>query len=247
MKKPVYIGTSGYTYAHWQGIFYPRDTPQTEWLDFYARYFNAVELNVTFYRILPEQTFKNWYNQTPQAFRFIIKGSRFITHIKKLKDVQESLEVFFKPAAGLKEKLLGVLWQFPPLFQYDLSRLNEFIQLLKKNYGNYLHSFEFRNDSWFNRETFLCLRKNNINLCIADAPHAPGAEEITSSFVYLRFHGGKTLYQSEYSQQELSAWTKKIQAWSKDTDIVFAFFNNDSQGHAVKNALILKKKLYENI
>jgi uncharacterized protein YecE (DUF72 family) len=243
MKKEILIGTSGYTYQHWRKVFYPGDLKPNKWLEFYTQHFNTVELNVTFYRLPSKKVFRGWHNKTPRNFKFVIKGSRFITHIKRLKDPKEPLKIFFENAAGLEDKLLCVLWQLPPSSKCDLQRLENFVKILKKNYSHCLHSFEFRNQSWFNKEVFSLLKNNDMNLCIADSPDFPAHEIITSSFLYLRFHGGKILYGSRYSTKELKSWAEKAKTWLKKTNFLLAFFNNDAHGFAIKNALKFKELL----
>ena len=228
-------------------MFYPVNLPQNKWLEFYAQHFGCVELNVTFYRLPKKVTFRNWYKRTPKEFKFVAKGSRFITHVKRLKECQESLKIFFDGAYKLKEKLACVLWQFPPSLKYDYVRLESFIKSLKNNYKYCLHSFEFRNASWFNGNTYSLLKNSNFNLCIADSLNFPSQEVITSSFLYLRFHGGKILYGSNYSKKELNLWVNKLKKWSKNTKSLFAFFNNDACGFAVKNALQFKEILNEKL
>ena len=242
MTKKIYVGTSGYNYAHWINKFYPKDIPQKMRLEFYTQHFNSVELNVTFYRLPKDTVFQNWYKRTPSDFRFVIKGSRFITHIKRLKDVGEPLKLFMQRAAHLKNKLTCVLWQTPPNLSYDASRIKSFIKHLKK-WPRYLYSFEFRNESWFNEELYDMLKGNNINLCTADSPSYPYKEILTSNFIYLRFHGEKKLYGSKYSPSELKKWEGKSAMWMKDRNILFAFFNNDAYGFAVENALYFQKLL----
>ena len=234
-----FIGTSGYSYRHWQeGVFYPLQWPKNKLLEYYCRHFNSVELNVTFYRLPNQSVFKNWYRKTPKSFRFVIKGSRFITHIKKLKETRNSLEMFFEAACNLKDKLICVLWQLPPSLKADLDKLQNFTKEIKQNKiaKKILHSIEFRHESWFNDQTYEIMKKNNLNLCIADSPSWPCKEVITSDFLYLRFHGGRILYGSEYSEEELQLWSRKAKEWTKTIPILFAFFNNDGYGFAVKNA-----------
>lgn len=244
MKK--LIGTSGYSYQHWQeGVFYPKAWPKNKLLEYYCQHFNAVELNVTFYRLPNSSVFKGWARKSPEDFTFVIKGPRFITHIKRLKDVKNPLEMFFKESSNLGNKLSCVLWQLPASFKFDIEKLKNFIEELKKNETaqKMFQSMEFRHDSWFNDKTYKLLEENKINLCIADSPRWPAAEIITSDFLYLRFHGGQTLYGSEYSEEELKRWAKKAKAWLKKTNCLFAFFNNDAQGFAVKNAKRFRKLL----
>ena len=239
-----FIGTSGYSYEHWQnGVFYPKHWPRNKLLEYYCQHFNCVELNITFYRLPNQSVFKGWYRKTPGNFRFVVKGSRFITHVKKLKEIKNPVSIFFKAACHLKDKLSCVLWQLPPFMKCDCRRLSDFIKELKRNKigRKTLHSMEFRHKTWFQEETYVILKKNNINLCIADSPRWPCEEIVTSDFLYLRFHGGKTLYGSEYSQDELMQWSQKARNLSKRKRLLFAFFNNDAFGFAVKNALVFKE------
>ncbi len=250
----LFIGTSGWNYSHWQGVFYPPNLNQGKWLEHYTKFFNSVELNVTFYRLVQKKTFQNWYKRTPRDFYFVAKGSRFITHIKKLKDIQDSLRLFIENIAGLKEKLAAILWQLPPSFsrpeikfsggippaagKKDLSRLEPFLKLLNKH--KIRQVFEFRNESWFNQEVYALLKKYNACLCIAHSNRFPCIKEVTADFLYLRFHG-ESLYSSNYSDKELKEWANFAKQF-KQKDI-FAFFNNDAYGYAVENALKFRELL----
>jgi len=234
------IGTSGWDYPHWgEGVFYPEGLTQKKWLEYYADFFNCVELNVTFYRLVRKETFENWDKRTPQDFSFVAKGSRFITHIKRIKGVKGPLDLFIANALNLRQKLAAVLWQFPPGFKKDIKRLEDFLRLLKKT--KIRQVLEFRNETWFNQEVFALLKDYNSGLCIAHSGRFPYAEEVTADFLYLRFHGGASLYSSNYSDKELKEWADFASQY-KDKDI-FAFFNNDAHGYAVKNALRVKELL----
>jgi len=246
MEKKIFIGTSGYNYQHWKNIFYPKNLTPQKWLEFYTQHFNSVELNVTFYRLPQSTAFSSWYKRSPTSFRFVIKGSRFITHIKRLKECQKPLKLFFKRASNLKEKLVCILWQLPPSLKCDLTRLEKFIKLLK-GWPQYMYSFEFRNQTWFNGNTYQLFENNNINLCIANSPSFPCYEVITSNFLYLRFHGGKILYGSEYSSKELRKWGQKTRKWLKNSPTLFAFFNNDAYGFAIKDALTFRELISERV
>lgn len=235
----LYIGTSGWNYAHWQAVFYPEGLSQNKRLEYYTQFFNSVELNVTFYRLVRKQIFENWYKRTPKGFYFVAKGSRFITHIKRLKDCRKPLKLFLDNVLGLKEKLICILWQLPPRFKRDLGRLEAFLELLK--HLKTRQAFEFRNETWFDKETYALLKKYNVCLCIAHSPDFPCIKELTADFLYLRFHGGASLYASNYSDKELKEWANFAKK-SKAKEIL-AFFNNDAYGYAVKNASTFKKLL----
>ena len=240
----TYIGTSGYNYSHWSnGVFYPEGLTQNKWLEYYCQFFNSVELNVSFYRLPSKKTFQNWYKRTPKDFYFVVKGSRFITHVKKLKDCKEPLKMFLENASGLKERLVCILWQLPPGLKKDLKRLEDFLKLLKKSVNNIRQAIEFRNKSWFDRENYDLLKRYNTCLCFAHSDRWPCVKEITSDFLYLRFHGGEILYGSNYSESQLKEWADF--ALSTTINRIFAFFNNDAHGFAVKNALKLKELLKE--
>ncbi|NOZ64770.1 MAG: DUF72 domain-containing protein [Caldiserica bacterium] len=238
------IGTSGYSYSHWKDVFYPATLPASRWLEYYGKFFDTVELNVTFYRQVKKEVFASWYKRTPDNFLFALKGPRVITHLKRLKDCEDSLKIFFENALPLKEKMGVVLWQLPPSLEKDIILLEEFCRTLKEeDYGRYLHAFEFRHNSWFREKTYEVLKKFSAALCIAHSRRWPLEEVVTADFVYLRFHGGTVLYGSEYSDKELGIWAKKIRNWIGGQKKVFAYFNNDYQGFAVKNALRLKEIL----
>lgn len=247
VSVPIFlIGTSGYSYNHWwDGVFYPIDVKPGKWLEYYAKYFNSVELNVSFYRLPKKETFEGWRRRTPKDFRFVAKGSRFITHIKKLKDIEEPLEIFFENASGLEKKLAMVLWQLPPGMRVDIKKLEKFCKSLKK-YKKIRQAFEFRNISWFCEEVYEILHKHNFSLCIAHSGRWPVVEELTADFVYLRFHGGgDVLYSSNYTEKELKDWATKVKKWLKEGRDIYAYFNNDAYGYAVKNALRLKELIEE--
>ena len=236
----VYVGTSGWSYLHWKGVFYPKGLTQGKWLDHYIKFFNCVELNVTFYRLVKEKTFLNWRQKTPDDFYFVAKGSRFITHIKRLKGINESLNLFLNNARGLKQKLAMVLWQLPPSFKKDIKLLISFFKLLKKTHLR--HTFEFRNDTWFDKEVYKLFKEYNFCFCIAHSPRFPSQRVVTADFLYLRFHGGESLYSSNYSDRELKDWARFARRFKKEKDI-FSFFNNDAHGFAVKNALKFRELL----
>jgi len=240
-KAKIYIGTSGYQYYHWRGLFYPENLISYKWLEYYAKFFKTVELNVTFYRLPPESAFKGWSRRTPKDFIFVLKGSRFITHVKKLNNIREATKLFFDRAKLLKEKLGIVLWQLPPGWKVNADRLEKFLKFVSKD--KIRQAFEFRNETWFCSEVYKLLKKYRAGLVIADSPYYPKIEKITANFVYLRFHGGRVLYGSEYSKKELTEWAKKIKKWLRRGLDVYVYFNNDANAYAVKNARELVKLL----
>ncbi|MCX8116799.1 MAG: DUF72 domain-containing protein [Desulfobacterota bacterium] len=240
----ILIGTSGYNYPHWwNGVFYPSDLPQRQWLEFYARSFPTVELNVTFYRLPKREVFEGWYKRTPKGFTFAVKGSRFITHVQRLKECREPLTLFFDQASPLKEKMGVLLWQLPPRFPFEKERLEAFCGLLSTLPGSksIRHAFEFRDESWLCEECFRMLETFRFGCCISHGSRLPYTERVTADFVYLRLHGGEVLYGSNYSDGELKEWARKIKGWVGKKGDAFVYFNNDAHGFAVKNALSLQR------
>jgi uncharacterized protein YecE (DUF72 family) len=228
-------GTSGYVYQHWKDVFYPPEVKPPHWLEYYAEHFDAVELNVTYYNLPKRETFEHWRERTPDAFRFAIKGSRLITHYHRLHDVDDAVAEFFKHAAGLGDKLDVVLWQLPPRMHADPERLDAFCALATR-VSTVRHAFEFRDAAWFAPEVYAVLRRHGCALCVADSPTLRTPEEITAGFTYLRFHGGRVLYGSEYSAEELEHWARRTRTWLRRGIDVYAFFNNDAHGFAVSDA-----------
>jgi uncharacterized protein YecE (DUF72 family) len=239
----LYIGTSGYTYKDWRGIFYPKDVPQKAWLSYYAERYNTVEINATFYRSFPQSVFDRWYTSTPAAFRFTLKGPKLITHEKKLHDIEGELQQFVQSAAGLKDKLAVMLWQFPPGARAEklCEPLKAFLPLLPKNTQQV---FEFRHTSWFTDETYDLLNQYHAGFVINDSNRWPAREVVTGGCMYVRFHGPATLYASLYSIEALGAWVSKIRPRLLQND-VYAYFNNDYGGRALQNASELRALLVE--
>lgn len=234
----IHIGTSGWTYPHWRGVFYPENLPQSRWLAFYSEHFDTLELNASFYRQPARQTFENWKDKTPEAFLWSVKANRYITHIKKLREPADSLNRFYEAAFGLGEKLGVVLFQLPPSLRFNEDIFRAFLDLQPENQKV---AFEFRNPSWLNDGVYELLRRKKAAFCISDtAGRFPYAEAVTADFVYIRLHGSKILYGSSYSDEELKTWAEKIKGWKRDA---FVYFDNDYEGYAVQNALRLKEIL----
>ncbi len=238
---PAYfIGTSGWHYEHWRGNFYPSGLAKAKWLEFYASHFNTVELNNSFYRLPSEQAFTRWYRSSPPGFIFAVKVSRFITHIKRLREVDEPLQNFLARAGFLREKLGPLLYQLPPDMKRNEYVLEAFLRTLPQGYQ---HVFEFRNESWLSSETMALLKRYNVALCVFDMPGFTCPVAVTSNFAYFRFHGSTGLYWSCYRDEELRTWATKIAEASKDLRVVYIFFNNDVEAYAVRNALTLARFL----
>jgi len=235
-----YIGTSGWVYPHWRGTFYPHDLPQSKWLSFYTQHFSTVELNNTFYHLPKEKTFDNWHTRVPDGFRYAVKASRFITHIKRLNDVAEPLQTFLDRACRLKEKLGPILYQLPPGMHRNDERLESFLSLLPRSIS---HAIEFRHESWLNDQVFDILRRHNTGLCVFDMPGFQCPLLATADFAYLRFHGSSRLYNSCYSDDEMENWARRIAEAAQRLDAVYIYFNNDAEGFAIRNAQTLREKL----
>jgi uncharacterized protein YecE (DUF72 family) len=236
------IGCSGWNYQHWRnGVFYPPRLPPRRWLEFYAERFDTVEVNATFYRLPRPSAVANWVALSPPSFLFTIKMSRYVTHVKRLRELGPSLKRFYSTLAPLvgTPKLGPVLWQFPRQFKRDEERLLSALEQLPEG----RHAFEFRDASWFVPETYALLRLHGAALVIGDHPDRPfQAHELTADWTFLRFHYGRRGRGGNYSERELDEWAERIEGWRRGAD-VHAYFNNDWEGYAIANALGLKKRL----
>jgi len=232
------IGTSGWSYSHWKEIFYPPHIIESKWLCFYSEHFDTVEVNATFYRIPNPKIFNNWYQKTPNNFIWAVKGSKFITHTRRLKDSKEPLLKLYTAVERLKEKLGIILFQLPPSLSFDRGLFLSFCENLDNAHQ---HAIEIRHPSWIDTLVFEILKEYNIAFCLSDtAGRYPYHEVITADFIYVRLHGSKKLYVSEYSEDELQDWAKKIRNWGMPT---YIYFDNDAKGFAIKNAKRLKEIL----
>jgi uncharacterized protein YecE (DUF72 family) len=238
----LYVGTSGYAYSHWEGIFYPGNLPKTKKLEYYCQHFDTVELNNTFYRLPGEKVFESWCKRTPKNFIFAVKVSRFITHVKKLVDCQEPWKIFLKRALILKEKLGPLLFQLPPFLKAEPKKLEDFGEMILKESSKGLRfAFEFRNESWCNEKIYQLLKKFNFAWVVVDSPEWPKVYRVTADFVYVRMHGSKILFGSKYTKRELEDLAKRIKKWKKQNLDVYCYFNNDAYGYAVEDATELLK------
>ena len=238
----LFIGTSGFYYSQWIGKFYPNNIPKTEWLTFYARKFSSLEINSSFYRLPKEKTLKAWYEKTPSYFKFSLKASKYITHTKKLRNVKEDVESFVKLSSLLKEKLGVLLFQLPGSLRYNPLLLENFLSVLPKNYK---YSIEFRDLSWFRKETYNILKKYKVSLCNISSPKIDNIFEVTTPFIYIRFHGIKRWYNYNYRQEDLVNWVKFVKNELLKGKDVYVYFNNDASGYAIENAMYFKKLVEE--
>lgn len=234
----IRIGTSGWSYPHWKGLFYNETRPKSDWLDFYTQRFSTVEVNATFYHMPKPQTVENWRDGTPEGFLWAVKASRYITHVKKLRSPRESLERFYDVVDRFEHKLGPILFQLPPMLKFDAAVFDEFCAALKPGRR---HALEVRHPDWIGPDALQSLEARGIAFCIADtAGRFPYAEAVTADFVYIRLHGSQALYGSDYTEEELQAWAQKIRKWKRDT---YVYFDNDAHAFAPKNALRLKEIL----
>jgi uncharacterized protein YecE (DUF72 family) len=238
----IRVGCSGWNYQHWRnGVFYPPRFAPRRWLGFYAEHFDTVEINMTFYRLPREAAVAKWVEETPPDFLFAVKMSRYVTHIKRLRDLPPSLELFYSRIRPLVDtpKLGPVLWQLPGTFRRDDERLAQALAQLPPG----RHCFEFRHESWFVPEVYELLRRHGVALVIGDTPKRPfQAHELTADWTFVRFHEGTRGRYSNYSKTELEEWAQRIEEWAALGD-VYAYFNNDWNGYAVRNGIWLKRRL----
>ena len=233
----VRVGCSGWQYKHWKGDFYPADLPQTAWLEYYARHFDTVEVNNSFYRLPDEGIFASWKARTPAAFLFGVKASRFLTHMKKLKDPEEPVERLFSRARELQGKFGPVLYQLPRQLPKNLERLAGFLAILPPRVK---HAIEFRESSWYDEEVMRLLRKHHVAICLHDMPGSVPPRLLTARFAYIRFHGATGRYNGAYPRQLLEQWAD----WLAAIDCpAFVYFNNDIGGHAPRDARTLRELL----
>ncbi len=238
MSAEIRIGTSGWHYKHWLSTFYPPRLAASKMLAFYQERFDTVELNNTFYRLPAEKAVESWRESSPANFVFAVKGSRFITHMKKLKDPQAGLDRFFARADLLGEKTGPVLWQLPPNWTLDLDRLRNFLGALPSWHR---YTFEFRNPTWNTPEVLALLRSYNAAYCVYDLSGYQSPVEVTADFAYIRLHGPGGKYQGSYSEEALSGWASRISQWRRFLRAVYVYFDNDDSGFAAHNALRLRQ------
>lgn len=235
----IHIGTSGWNYRHWFGRFYPPHLRQPEMLSFYAKYFETVEINNTFYRLPEIKTFNTWRDTAPEHFLFALKASRFITHMKKLTAPKTSSKKLFNRMRRLEETLGPILFQLPTGWPRNDERLANFLASLP---AEHQYVFEFREASWFTRDIFDLLTKHNAAFCIHDFRGERTPKEITADFTYIRMHGPrKTAYSGSYPARVLKQWAEQIQSWQDKLRETYVYFNNDAEGNAIKNALTLRE------
>lgn len=238
----VRIGCSGWQYRHWRGLFYPAGLRAASWFEHYASIFDTVEINNTFYRLPEREVFAAWRRRAPAGFLFAVKASRFLTHMKKLKDPEEPLDRFFTRVRALGRNLGPVLYQLPPGWKLDLARLEHFLHALPRGVR---HVMEFRDPSWYHPDVERLLARHRVARCLHDMPKSTTARVRVGPLVYVRFHGASGTYSGSYPDARLRDWAGWLRAERDAGADVFAYFNNDVGGHAPRNALTLRRMMVE--
>lgn len=239
------VGCSGWNYKSWKGRFYPDGLPVSEWLRYYAGEFDTVEVNNTFYRLPESSTFAAWRRQTPAPFLMTVKASRFLTHMKRLRDPEEPLDRLFSRTEALGSRLGPVLYQLPGNFIRDLDRLDAFLARLPRTRGGrrVRHVMEFRHPSWYVDDTFQLLERRRVALCLHDKHGSQIAGPLVGPFVYVRFHGTSGRYHGSYSDASLDRWAGVLAEQYQDGRPAFAYFNNDPDAVATYNARTLRRMI----
>ncbi|HEV7620743.1 MAG TPA: DUF72 domain-containing protein [Flavisolibacter sp.] len=244
MSCSIHIGTSGWSYKHWKLLYYPAKLKSTDWLSYYAQTFKATEINGSFYRLPTQETVINWMNKVPKGFIFCPKMSRYLTHMKKLHDPEESVERFFSIFEPMKNMMGPVLLQLPPFLKFNYDIAERLYSILQKQYSAYEFVMEVRHDTWLHNDSLTLMTKYNIGFVISHSNNEfPYSEMVTAKNIYVRFHGPVELYASSYSNDLLKSYVKKFKAWIKEGHVLWVFFNNDIHGYAIENAKTLMKMI----
>lgn len=232
----ILVGTSGWQYASWKGLFYPPDVPQVRWLEHYTQHFRTVELNNSFYRLPKREQFESWRDRTPDDFVLVVKASRYLSHIKRLREPDEPVRRFVEAARGAGPKLGPVLVQLPPDMRVELGRLRETLDVFAEVAPEMRLTFEPRHDSWFTDDVLSLLRERDVALCLADGTRRTTPLHRTASWGYIRFHDGTDDPRPCYTDEALAGWAERLASLFTPHDEVYAFFNNDPRGCAVRDA-----------
>jgi uncharacterized protein YecE (DUF72 family) len=234
----LHIGTSGWSYKDWAGIFYPAGLSRSKWLDYYAERYTSVEINSTFYRLPFSNMVSSWRRRAPDGFVFSVKGSRRTTHTKKLQDVEEEVATFSERTADLNEHLGPTLWQLPPQLRRNVDLLGDFLRLLPSDRR---HAVEFRHPSWLDKSVYRLLRASQVALVSVSSRAMPPDFSLTAEFTYIRFHGLEGGFYHDYSKDELQPWSEHVHNCLTRGLDVFAYFNNDGDAHATANARLFRE------
>jgi uncharacterized protein YecE (DUF72 family) len=241
---PIHIGTSGWSYKGWEKTFYPADVPASRHFEFYATQFSTVEINLTFYRLPTESMVQGWAKKAPPGFVYAVKGSRFITHMKKLARLDGAVDKFFDRLKPLRKRVGIILWQLPPNLRKDIPRLADFLQQLPRNYA---YAVEFRHPSWLEEDTFDLLERHGAAHVSVSSLAMPANFTVTAQNVYIRFHGLEGGAAHDYTRTELKPWAEHIRRQSRAGKRVFAYFNNDWNVRAPANAMLLSEMTHAGI
>ena len=237
MRERVHIGTSGWSYKQWRGLYYPQKLATAKWLAFYAEDFEVTEINSSFYRLPTEDTVMNWTTQVPKDFLFCAKMSRFLTHMKKLNDPEDALDRFFEVFTHMKNMMGPVLVQLPPMLAFNYDKAEYFYSLLKKKFREYSFVMEVRHETWMKEQSLTLMSKYDIGLVISQSgSRFPYSEIITAKNIYVRFHGPEELYASRYTDKMLENFADKFYRWLREGHEIWAFFNNDVHCYAPEDA-----------
>ena len=232
MQAAIHIGTSGWQYRHWKGVFYPVELRQKSWLEYYARYFDCVEVNSSFYGMPTTETIAAWCERVPPSFVFSVKAPRRITHFKKLKNCDAEVDALYRSLQTFGHHLGPVLFQLPPRWRCNLYRLERFLADLP---ADSRAVFEFRDPSWHTDEVYALLENRSMAFCIFDSGEFTSPLVDSGDLVYARLHGPNAAYTGSYRAPRLRAWVDRAKAWKKRGKTAFLFFDNDEKGYAVKN------------
>src|SRR5262249_37843796 len=226
LNPSIRIGCSGWQYTHWRGDFYPAELPQPTWLDYYAARFDTVEINNTFYRLPDAATFASWARRAPRGFVYAVKASRYLTHMKKLKDPHDPLRLFFTRAKRLDHAFGPVLYQLPPRWPANVERLEAFLKAVPHRRRQ---AVEFREPSWYSGEVFELLARHHVALCLHDMEGSATDRRAVGPFIYVRFHGTQK-YTGSYSDRAIENWAEWLAARYAEGRPIYAYFNNDTGG-----------------
>jgi uncharacterized protein YecE (DUF72 family) len=241
MSGAIRIGCSGWQYRHWRGDFYPADLPVDRWLDFYVRHFDTVELNNSFYRLPTAGAFAAWGRRTPMGFRFAVKASRYLTHIRKLNEPDQPLDLLWSRARQLGAHLGPMLYQLPPRWHRNRERLAAFLAAIPHE----SQAIEFRDSSWYDPAVLELLRSHEVGLCLHDMRGSETPLEPVGPLVYVRLHGADSTYGGRYPDEALAGWAERLATWASSGRDCWVYFNNDLGGHAPRDALRLRGLLQQ--
>jgi uncharacterized protein YecE (DUF72 family) len=237
-EKHIHIGTSGWHYGHWEGPFYPENISSDKYLEYYSKFFHTVEVNSSFYRMPDKETVRQWRDTVPDKFIFSVKASRYITHMKKLKEPREAVTFLINTVSLFENKLGPILFQLPPRWHVDAERLESFIRSLPLDCS---YAFEFRDTSWFDKRVYEILERHNMGFCIYEIGRVLSPQIVTADIVYVRLHGPDGPYRGKYSDHVLENWAGAFSTWANQGKEIFCYFDNDEAGYAPQNAMRLQE------